>query len=180
MTEQQVDHSLQTNKLRLNFWDNVSHYSIVGFLSLIPLTVVFFHLRYLLNSTPKPIGKVEIHFIIIPILLALLHYKLQSDRLKFKEVFTTLSRQQLHAIIEKVGNELKWHPQEINKNLIIAKTHPSFFSGSWGEQITIIFDTNRVLVNSICDPDKTSSVVSMGRNKKNENKLIKEIETASR
>lgn len=179
MTEQQVNHSLQTNKLQLKFWDNISHFSIVVFFSLIPLTLVFFHLKYSLSATPKPIGEVGIYFMIIPILLALLFYKLQSDRLKFKEVFTTLSRQQLNAIIEKVGHELKWYPQEINENLIIAKTHPSFFSGSWGERITIIFDTNRVLVNSICDPDKKSSIVSMGRNKKNENKLIQEIETAN-
>lgn len=180
MTEQQIEFSLQTNKLHLKFWDKISHFGIVGFLLFIPLIFVFFHLKDSLNGTPKPIREGEIYFIIIPIVLAIVFYKLQSDRLKFKEVSTNLSRQQLTDIIEKVGNKLKWYPEEINENLIIAKTHPSFFSGSWGEQITIIFDTNRVLVNSICDPDKKSSVVSMGRNKKNVNTLISAIETASR
>ncbi|MBX2930574.1 MAG: hypothetical protein KF781_01365 [Chitinophagaceae bacterium] len=179
MTEQQVKYSLQTNKLQLNFWDKVSHFGIVVFLLFIPLLFVFFHIKDSLNGAPKPIKEGEIYFLIVPTLLAILFYKLQSDRLKFKEVITTLPRQHLNTIIEKVSAELKWYPEEINKNVIIAKTHPSFFSGSWGEQITIIFDTNRVLVNSICDPDKKSSIVSMGRNKKNENKLIKEIETAS-
>ena len=179
MTEQQFEFSLQKNKLQLKFWDKFSHFGIVGFLLFIPLLFVFFHLRDTLNGTPKPMRDGEIYFLIIPTFLAVLFYKLQSDRLKFKEVFTNLTREQLTEIIEKVGDQLKWYPEKINKNFIIAKTHPSFFSGSWGEQITILFDTNRVLVNSICDPDKKSSVVSMGRNRKNVNTLISAIEIAS-
>lgn len=179
MTEEQRQLSLQTNKLTLTFWDKVSHFGIVGFLIFIPLMFIFFHLKDAINGTPKSLKDGEIYFLIIPTLLGLLFYKLQSDRLKFKEVHTTLSRKELADIIEKVGTELKWYPQEISDDIVVAKTHPSFFSGSWGEQITILFDTNKVLVNSICDPDKKSSVVSMGRNKKNINKLVEEIETAS-
>jgi len=114
--------------------------------------------------------------IIIPIFLAFLFYKLQANRLKFKEIYTTLSRQQLNDIIEKVGTELKWHPKEVNNNFIIAATGLSILS--WGEQITILFDGNRILLNSICDPDKRSSLGSFGRNKQNVNRLIKEIEQA--
>ncbi len=66
----------------------------------------------------------------------------------------------------------------MDEKIIIAKTHPSIFSGSWGEQITILFDDDRILINSICDPDKKSSVVSMGRNKKNVSKLLEEINQA--
>jgi hypothetical protein len=91
-----------------------------------------------------------------------------------------LTREELDSVVEKVANELKWIPYVMDKKVIIAKTHPSFFSGSWGEQITILFDKNRVLVNSICDPDKRSSVVSMGRNKQNMSRLIEEIKKASR
>ncbi|WP_136668314.1 hypothetical protein [Flavobacterium sp. H122] len=86
-----------------------------------------------------------------------------------------MTREELDPIIEKVAKELEWTSYVVNKKMIIAKTHPNFFSGSWGEQITILFDKNQVLVNSICDPDKRSSVVSMGRNTKNMNRLIEEI-----
>ena len=116
---------------------------------------------------------------IIPAILGILFYRLQKRRLKFKSIDTKLTRDELGPIIEKVAKELEWTPFVNNKKIIIAKTHPSFFSGSWGEQITILFDKNRILVNSICDPDKRSSVVSMGRNKKNMNRLIKEITKAS-
>ena len=90
-----------------------------------------------------------------------------------------MTREELDPIFEKVAKELEWTLYVNNKKMIIAKTHPSFFSGSWGEQITILFDKNRVLVNSICDLEKRSSVVSMGRNKKNMNRLIDEITKAS-
>ena len=175
MTEQQRQFSLQTSKLQLTFWDKVSHFGIVGFLLFIPLLFVFFDLKGLLNRTPKPIREGEIYFLIVSTLLAILFYKLQSDRLKFKEVFTTLSKQQLTDIIEKVGEELKWYPEQINENIVIAKTHPSFFSGSWGEQVTILFDTDRVLVNSICDPDKRSSLTSYRNNTKNITSFLREI-----
>ncbi|MDJ1497635.1 hypothetical protein QNI19_32145 [Cytophagaceae bacterium DM2B3-1] len=76
--------------------------------------------------------------------------------------------------------ELGWVPYLMDEEVIIAKTYPRLLSGSWGERITILFDNNKVLVNSICDPDKHSSVVLFGGNEKNETRLIEEIEKASR
>ena len=102
-----------------------------------------------------------------------------SSRIE-KIVETNLSRDELDKIIYQISTELKWKIFTTNKRIVEAKTFPSFFSGSWGEQITILFDNKRVLVNSICDLDKRSSVVSMGRNKKNTVRLINEIEKASR
>ena len=179
MTEQQRQVSIEKNKLQLPFWDIFSHFSFVGFLFIIPSMFLFFHLKYWFDGTTTRFFIGELPFLVIPIILGVVFYKLQSNRLKFKVVQTNLSRQELVDIIEKVGKELKWYPNEINENYFMAKTHPSFSSGSWGEQITIIFDTNKVFINSICDPDKRSSVVSMGRNKKNVRRLIEEIETAS-
>lgn len=180
MTDQQRQIALQTNKLQLLFWEKTSHFGIVGFLLLIPLTFLSFHLKDALNGTPVQLKTSEILFLIVPSIIALLFYKLQVNRLKFKEIHTSLSREKLNSIIEKTGKELKWYPQKISNEFIIVKTRPSFFSGSWGEQITILFDTNRVLVNSICDPDQKTSLVSMGRNKKNVNRLAEEILKCSR
>lgn len=60
----------------------------------------------------------------------------------------------------------------------IANTNPGFFSGSWGEQITVLFYQDSVFVNSICDPNKRSSVISWGRNSENEDTLIDKINEA--
>jgi hypothetical protein len=180
MTNEQIKYSIEKGEMKLGNWDKFTHYGIVGFLFFIPALFIFFHLKDYFEGQPKPFHENEILFMVIPIILGLLFYRLQRNRLKFKSISTQLTREELDSVVEKVANELKWIPYVMDKKVIIAKTHPSFFSGSWGEQITILFDKNRVLVNSICDPDKRSSVVSMGRNKQNMSRLIEEIKKASR
>ena len=179
MTNEQIKYSINTGEMKLGNWDKFTHYGIVYSLFIIPVMLIFFYFKDCFQGTARPIREVEIWFIIIPSILGVLFYRLQKSRLKFKSIETKLTRDELGLIIEKVANELEWTPYVNNKKIIIAKTHPSFFSGSWGEQITILFDKNRVLINSICDPDKRSSVVSMGRNKKNMKRLIVEISKAS-
>ena len=179
MTNEQIKYSIETGEMKLGNWDKFTHYEIVGFLFIIPALFIFFHLKDYFQGTSRPFREGEIWFMIIPSILGLLFYILQKSRLKFKSIDTKLTRDELELIIEKLANELEWTPYVKNKKVIIAKTHPSFFSGSWGEQITILFDKNRILVNSICDPDKRSSIVSMGRNKKNMDRLTEEITKAS-
>ena len=48
-----------------------------------------------------------------------------------------------------------------------------------GERITIIRDNNKILINSICDPDNRPSVSSWGQNRKNVNAFKKRIKNAS-
>lgn len=54
-------------------------------------------------------------------------------------------------------------------------TNPKLTSGSWGEQITVLIKGNRVYVNSVCDLNKRTSIVSFGRNKKNELAILQNI-----
>jgi len=182
MTNEQIKYSIETGKLKLGNWDKFTHYNIVVMLFFITAIFIFFLLIDYIEGTHNLFIEGEIWFMIIPSILGLLFYRLQRKRLKFKIINTRLTRKQLYPIIEKVAKELEWIPSVpkiINGKVIIAKTHPSLFSGSWGERITIIFDEDKVLVNSICDPDRRSSVVSMGRNKMNMNRLIEEIKIAS-
>jgi hypothetical protein len=169
MTAKQIEDSLNQNKLQLSFCDKANHFGIVIFCCFISACGAFL-----------PKDHFNIYFVIVPALIGLLFYIIQSNRLHFKEIHTTLSRQELGDVIKKIGHELEWHIAKTASKYLIAKTDPPFVSGSWGEQITILFDKDRVLVNSICDPGKKSSVVSMGRNKKNMRRLIEEIEAANR
>lgn len=180
MTSNQIQYSIDTGRLKLGNWDKLSHYGIVGLLFIIPCLFIFSHLKDYFAGTPQYFIPGEPWFMIIPSILGLIFYWLQKNRLKFKTAGTHLTREQLGSVIKKVADELGWTIEEDNKNIIIARTHPGFFSGSWGEQITILFGRNKVLVNSICDPQKRSSVVSMGRNKRNMRRLIEEIDAASR
>lgn len=180
MTDQQIDQSIETNELKLTAWGKFTHYGMVGFLFLIPSISLLFYFIGFLSGTSKGVIGGMLLLIIVPSFFGFLFYRLQRNILKFKIAETNLTKDELDKIIHQVSTELKWTIFMANKRMVEAKTFPSFFSGSWGEQITIIFDNTRVLVNSICDLDKRSSVVSMGRNKRNTNRLIDEIKKASR
>jgi len=178
MTEEQITKSLETKELKLVGWRKYTHYSIVFFLFFIGAFSLFFYL--------KDLTRVDgawfflLLFVIVPLSLGLLYYKKQRKKLKFKIINTNLARVEVNEIIQQVSLELKWDIVTSEENVIEAKTSPGFLSGSWGELITILFDKHKVLVNSICDPDKRGSVVSFGRNKINTDRLLEEIKNASR
>lgn len=170
------DKSIETRELQLvGFGVNSSHYGLVGFLMIIPVFVLVFHLIAYFQNNPASIKDGELSMVIIPLVLAVIVYLIQKRRLKFRIVQTELSGVQLKEILIKVAKELDWAFIASSKDVYVAKTNPGFFSGSWGEQITILFYQNYVFVNSICDPEKRASVVSWGRNRKNEETLIDNI-----
>jgi len=180
MTEEEIENSIETNKLNLSTWGKITHYGIVIGLLCIPTAFLIFHIFELMNGTQKPIKEGEINAAIIATTLGLFSFIIQRKRLKFKSIETDLPRKELIEIIKTVSKDLEWMPYIKDQNLIVFKTHPSLLFGSWGEQITIIFDKNRVLVNSICDPDQRTSVTSMGRNSKNIKRLTYEIQKPNR
>jgi hypothetical protein len=182
MKKDWINEMRKTERLKLSFNGFMTHYLIVLFL-FIPLILVafdFFRLNILDSyngvRTPQEMFRVSIPFGAMGILFFFIQY----NRLRFKVVETVLSREKLQEIIFKTAKELEWFPVTNTTDLIVSKTNPKWWTGSWGEQITIIFDKDKVLINSICDPDRKSSVVSVGRNKRNVNKLIDNIKNASR
>lgn len=98
----------QNNKLNLGTWDKFNHFSIVWFLLFMPTVVIFLHLRDYFIGRPNPINGGDLIFSIIPIALALLFYKSQQNKLKFKIVETNMERPGLDKIIHNVATELKW------------------------------------------------------------------------
>ena len=179
MTDEQVKRSIDSNELQLSFGDKFAHYFVVVFLLFIPVLSVFFKLYDYFEGINNPIEG-EIWFILILTALAPFAYILQRNRLKFLVVESNLPKEEILRIIEKVAKELEWDIFKKNEKMVLAITSPSFFSGSWGELITILFDKNRILVNSICDPGKKTSLVSWGRNKNNMLWLIDDINKANK
>ena len=179
MINEKMKNSIRTKELKLGLWKKIYHFPIVIYLLIGPSTLFFFHLKTYIFGTPKPFREWEVRLIIVFSILALMFYLLQKNRLKFKSVDTTLTREELNPIIGKVANELEWTLHQNSKKMMTFKSNPRLWSGSWGEQITILFYKNRVLVNSICDLEKQNSVASYGRNKENMAKLIEEIKKAN-
>jgi hypothetical protein len=181
MKKEWIPVMIKTGKLKMKFTDLLTHYMLVLFL-LIPffLNLFSYFQKYILHNYKGVMSPEEMFRATLPFgLVAVVFYFIQKNRLKFKSVETNLTKEKLKEIIRQTAEELEWHTEVVDDKIIIARTYPKWWTGSWGEQITIIFDKSRIMINSICDPDKRASVVSMGRNRKNINKLIENIKNAS-
>ncbi|WP_156121550.1 hypothetical protein [Alistipes sp. ZOR0009] len=123
----------------------------------------------------------EMFHVQIPfILLAFVFFFIQYKRLEFKSIQTSLPLDLIQKFIAATADELEWVSLVNSKYYKVFKTYPKWYTGSWGEQITVIIDNDKVMINSICDPDRKASVVSAGRNRKNMRCLIDKIKNASR
>jgi hypothetical protein len=180
MTKEIFNRSIETQELQLiGLEHKLTHYGIVGFLFIMPLILMVLHLIDYFNFGSIDFKDGEVWFLFLPSVLAIIFYLIQKNRLKFKIVTTTLNTEQLKGVINEVAKDLKWVRMPSSAQTYIAKTLPGFFSGSWGEQITVLFNNDTVLINSICDPDRRPSLVSMGRNRENENTLADKITQAN-
>ena len=96
--------------------------------------------------------------------------------LRFVSVRTDRSALNNYALARSLINRTDW---TINRNVhaevIEAYTNPPLWRGSWGELVTLKFESGRILINSICDPDRYPSVASWGQNRRNLSFLSKAL-----
>lgn len=178
MGEDLLEKSKVTGELQLDFGDKLTHFSIVifsfAFAFFVPLMVLLYQL-----FDPAGIKNYGVLWF-SPIFAAvgLIFYFIQKKRLKLTSIKTNISKGDFDKIIEKISGKYRWQLLTNNSKVVIAKT--PFSGSSWGEQITIIFNGNSLLVNSICDPDKRTSVASYGKNAQNVQLIIKAINSHSK
>lgn len=170
---EEFEKSFKSGRLQLTFWESVKHFGIVIFFAGV---IIFFPLFHLIIH--KPIHPNEIVFMSGAASIGLFFYWLQYKRLGFTKIETSLSREDLDALIFQVANQLEWIFHKQSERALLARTYPSPLSGSWGEQITILFNEEALLVNSICDLSKQGSVVSVGRNTTHVKTLVDAIKQA--
>src|SRR5579871_340098 len=165
MTKAQIERMTETKTLILTRGQTFWHYSIVPFLLIAPILTTIdvfkFYATHTYNST-KPIDYIFGYFWILP---ALVFYLIQKHRLKFKTINVTIANNAFHQAVEKTAKELEWDIKQMTNEVVVAKS--GFRWRSWGEQITILHDNDKILFNSICDPDNRPSVASFGMNKVN-------------
>ena len=178
MGEDLIEKSKETGELQLDFRDKLTHFSIVifsfAFAVFVPLMVLFYQLI-------DPVGIKNygvLWFSPIFAAVGIIFYYIQKKRLKLTSIKTNISKGDFDKLIEKISDKYRWQILTNTSKVIIAKT--PFSGSSWGEQITIIFGGDSLLVNSICDPDKRTSVVSYGRNAQNVRLIIKRINRFSK
>lgn len=106
-------------------------------------------------------------FFFITLLLGLITWHLQTRKLRFQEIRTTLGKKDIFDAIAAAGTNYKWSLDHAGDDCIVCHTNPSFGSLTWGEQIFIVFDQGCVWVNSVNDLDKRSTLASFGYTKRN-------------
>lgn len=174
MKKEWIDIMKQTKRLKLSRWQTLDHFFIVLFLLFIPGLTLFSLFEIYVTETYDGVRAVdELISTGWPWLIpAVAFYFIQKRRLRFREVKVEYSDQEFQEAIERTTKEYGWQI-ELNNKHIFRAYRPWNWTGSWGEMITIIKDNDRLLLNSICDPNKWSSVASFGWNKRNIDTFLK-------
>ena len=170
MKKDRIPITKKTKRLKLTFFEALAHYlSIIIFFGF-----AFIPLWTLSKKTYTEGGWTEeglIIFSLIFLLLAILLFFVQYRRLKFKEFNVTFTDKQFKEAVDRTVNELKWLIEQNNENFLRAYRPFNNWSASWGEKITIIKGKDRLLMNSICDPE----VISWGWNRRNIKTFLKNL-----
>jgi hypothetical protein len=167
MTQLQIQRMKDTETLVLTKGQTFWHYSIVPFLLIVPLLTTVSVFKYYVMHTYTGIRPIEelISTGYIWVLPAIIFFFIQKRRLKFKSINISVDKDVFKEAWKQTANELEWSIEEATNDTVIAKS--GFSWRSWGEQITIIWSKDKILFNSICDPDNRPSVSSFGMNRVN-------------
>lgn len=154
------------------FW----HYSVVPFILIVPILTTYGFVKDYLGvyeGVRTPSEMIGGYLFVIP---AILFFVIQWNRLKFKTYKTKVTDNEFETALKKTANELGWSIEQ-SKNGFVRAHRTWSWSSSWGELITIIYEEDQLLINSICDPNAPFiSVVSYGWNKKNIKTFIRNIQ----
>lgn len=181
MTDSDVHQIISTERLHVAFLDRLTHYGIVYCLSVLPVMSLWFIVQDLLGYGPGIRTIFDFAVMgLIGLSLGTVAYVIQRKRLRFTTIPTDLPIGDVLDVIERTGVQLGWLLDERGSTFILARTRGGFFTGSWGERITIVFGKGRILVNSICDPDRPSSITALGRNTRNVSTLAENLKAKAR
>ncbi len=167
MTSHSVQKMIETETLALTKGQLFWHYCIIGFFLIPPVMNIIDIFKYYVTHTyegVRTVGEMAA-WSYLPLIPAVTFYYIQKRRLKFKVIDIAMDADTFIEAAKETAEQLDWEIIERKNNLIVAKS--GFNWRSWGELITIIRVKDRILFNSICDPDNIASVASWGMNRVN-------------
>ncbi len=165
MTQLQFQKMIDTKTLFLTKEQTFWHYSIIPFLLVAPAMTTIDAFKLYITHTYNSNKPIDFTFGYTWILPAIIFYFIQRRRLKFKIINVSVNSNTFHQAAKQTAKELKWVITQTTNDFIIAKS--VFNWRSWGEQITIVHNKDKILFNIICNPDNKPSIASFGMNKLN-------------
>lgn len=166
----------RTGRLCLTMEEAWTHYQLPVYMSLLP--VLFSGMcvyDWLAGENLSSRQLVGIWIVTGFTLLVLFFGRMQYRRLRCTCVSSALPAGELVPLLTEMALREEWTLDYVGDDCFLAHTNPSLWSGSWGEQIFVVFDRGQVWVNSICDLNKRASVTSFGRTSKHIRLLTKLI-----
>ncbi|MGK6351601.1 hypothetical protein [Parapedobacter sp. DT-150] len=157
-----------TDRIKLTKWQLFWHFSVVPFLLILPVATIIDIIRMYLDDTYRPVPAEEelLWIVVIFIGMALISFFIQRVRLRFKVFDIQYNDEQFDNALKMTCENLEWTILTKRKSYVRASRRWDW-SSSWGELITIKRKKDKILINSICDPDAIPSVISYGWNKHN-------------
>ena len=155
---------IATNTMVLSKQQTFWHYSIIPFLLLVPIFTTVDVLKvYLFHNKHSDI---DFFFGYIWLAPAFTFYFIQKHRLKFKIINVSVDSACFEKALQETINDLEWSIHNKTENFISAWS-ALFPRSGWGELVTIIKCKDKILINSICNPDLIAAVTAFGMNKLN-------------
>ncbi|MDL2251228.1 hypothetical protein LJC12_00065 [Odoribacter sp. OttesenSCG-928-J03] len=177
MKNRKINIMRNTKRLKLTILQTFTHYGIVLLLLFIVSLTVWNLVEIYFIDTYKGVRapadeliNFSLPFLGFAIIFAIIQYR----RLNFREFQVSYTDEQFQEAIKRTVDELEWKIESNNKTFFRA-FRPWNWTGSWGEMVTIIKGKDRLLINSICDPNHRSSVASYGWNKRNIKTFLKNL-----
>lgn len=167
MVNTDINKIISDKTIQLNFKDKLTYFGIAFYL------LVFFVLILigkLVDFIQHNILAVEL----IGLSIATVVLITQNKKLKFKSILANLTASEINSAIYMTSKELRWYLVDVGSNYTIATREGGTFPFSWEEQITIISINEKILINSLCDPD-SAMITIFGKNKRNINTFAKNI-----
>lgn len=169
MKQSEIQNIRERKVLKLRKGQLFGHYAVVPFLLIIPVLATYSLFQIYVTKNYEGVRTAdELISTSYPwIIVALIFYFIQKKRLKFKVIKLSVNIEQFNKAAKLTADNLGWTIQHSSADHISAVRQGGISSGSWGELITMVRCKDKVLINSICDPDNIISVASYGWNRKN-------------
>lgn len=165
---------LRTRRLPLTTDWATTHYAMPSLMVFVLLCMLLFNLLSLAYSWEVLL---PIWALCLPLLLALVLFRVQRNRLDFEELATRLSVEEIGELFFELAESHEWTIDHLGHDCIVAHTNPSMWSFTWGEHIFVVYDSGRVWLNSVNNLDRRSSMVSFGRTRRNVRRVAEAIRT---
>ena len=150
----------------------VTHYAMPSLMVLILFGMLVFNLFSLIYDWGVLL---PLWAFCVPLLLALVLFRVQRNRLDFEAVPSRLSVEEIRDLFVELAETHGWSIDHLGHDCIVAHTNPSIWSPTWGEQIFVVYDRGQVWLNSVNDLDKRSSIVSFGYTRRNVRRVVEAI-----